>query len=157
MDPFYFNNRCLYVQIGWRRFRPRRYDLVTPRWLIVWNVLWPSFVCGLLVASCITQIITCFRRDTVVVSPSPLPLPSLPLRKVYHPPPPPPPQTPFNVTNDNSTNTSYNLDCRPHLLTTFIIPDILLILSFVYGLYIFRSAQTEQLATLTEAVSVSVR
>ena len=49
--------------------------------------------------------------------------------------------------------TCYEVTCEKHILTTFIIPDILLITSFAYGLYIFRWVQTEQLATLTEAVS----
>jgi hypothetical protein len=43
--------------------------------------------------------------------------------------------------------------CDRHILTTFIIPDILLVTAFTYGLYIFRWVQIEQLATLTEAVS----
>ena len=59
---------------------------------------------------------------------------------------------------DSETNASFNTSCYEvrcdqHILTTFIIPDVLLITSFAYGLYIFRWIQTEQLATLTEAVS----
>ena len=50
-----------------------------------------------------------------------------------------------------------HVECERHILTTFIIPDILLISAFVYGLYIFRWVQTEQLSTLTEAVSVPER
>ena len=49
-------------------------------------------------------------------------------------------------------NTSYEIQCELHILTTFVIPDILLLLSFAYGLYIFRWKQTEQLSTLTETV-----
>ena len=48
------------------------------------------------------------------------------------------------------------MQCERHFLTTFIIPDILLISAFVYGLYIFRWVQTEQLSTLTEAVSALI-
>ena len=64
-----------------------------------------------------------------------------------------------NWTNGtNGTNRTneiyYDVECERHILTTFIIPDILLISAFVYGLYIFRWVQTEQLSTLTEAVSV---
>ena len=63
-----------------------------------------------------------------------------------------------NSTNGtNGTNRTneiyYDVECERHILTTFIIPDILLISAFVYGLYIFRWVQTEQLSTLTEAVS----
>ena len=34
-------------------------------WQSVVNVVWPTFVCLLILASCATQIVTCFRRDTV--------------------------------------------------------------------------------------------
>ena len=56
-------------------------------------------------------------------------------------------------TNVSSNTSCYEVRCDQHILTTFIIPDVLLITSFAYGLYIFRWIQTEQLATLTEAVS----
>ena len=58
----------------------------------------------------------------------------------------------FNSSNE----TYYDVECERHILTTFIIPDILLISAFVYGLYIFRWVQTEQLSTLTEAVSALI-
>ena len=53
---------------------------------------------------------------------------------------------------NNTSNTSYEIQCELHILTTLVIPDILLLLSFAYGLYIFRWKQTEQLSTLTETV-----
>ena len=46
----------------------------------------------------------------------------------------------------------YEIQCEGHVFSAFVIPDILLLLSFVYGLYIFRWIQTEQLSTLTETV-----
>ena len=60
-----------------------------------------------------------------------------------------------HVATEPSTmmnNTSYEIQCELHILTTLVIPDILLLLSFAYGLYIFRWKQTEQLSTLTETV-----
>lgn len=60
------------------------------------------------------------------------------------------------LTVNDSNETYYNVQCERHFLTTFIIPDILLISAFVYGLYIFRWVQTEQLSTLTEAVSALI-
>ena len=63
---------------------------------------------------------------------------------------------PLLPSNADPTNvTIYEIQCEKHILTSFIIPDILLFLSFVYGLYIFRWVQTEQLSTLTETVSLS--
>lgn len=57
-----------------------------------------------------------------------------------------------SINSDNET--FYEVRCERHILTTFLIPDILLLSAFLYGLYIFRWAQTEQLSTLTEAVSL---
>ena len=63
-------------------------------------------------------------------------------------------QIPFYPLQNLTSNvTMYQISCERHILTTFIIPDILLILAFAYGLYIFRWVQTEQLSTLAEAVS----
>ena len=56
---------CLLFQIGWRKFSLRCYDLQQPKWMAVLNVLWPTLICLLIVASCVTQIIACFRRDSV--------------------------------------------------------------------------------------------
>ena len=36
-------------------------------WQRVLNVVWPTVICLLLLTSCATQIITCFRRDMVGV------------------------------------------------------------------------------------------
>ena len=55
-----------------------------------------------------------------------------------------------SISADNET--SYEVSCERHILTTFLLPDLLLLSAFLYGLYIFRWAQTEQLSTLTEAV-----
>ena len=55
---------CVF-QIGWRKFSLRCYDLQQPKWMAVLNVLWPTLICLLIVASCVTQIIACFRRDSV--------------------------------------------------------------------------------------------
>lgn len=51
--------------IGWRRFHPKRYDLRPPIWLTAVNFVWPTFVCILIVLSCVTQVLSCFRRDSV--------------------------------------------------------------------------------------------
>ena len=61
------------------------------------------------------------------------------------------------VTEPSTSNVTaiYEIECQRHILTTFVIPDILLFLSFAYGLYIFRWKQTEQLSTLTETVGHS--
>ncbi len=58
------------AQIGWRRFHPKRYDLQPPKWLSLVNIVWPTFVCLLIIISCVTQVLSCFRRDSV--SPSSL-------------------------------------------------------------------------------------
>lgn len=62
---------CMYCffQIGWRKFSLRCYDLRQPKWMAVLNVLWPTLICLLIIASCVTQIIACFRRDSVSGTP----------------------------------------------------------------------------------------
>ena len=138
------------------------------------NVLWPTLVCLLIIASCVTQIIACFRRDSVswclsfnymyiktnyalhVNMPlSPPSLSQIPIkrkeitgmstisRRGHHF---------FTEPSTNNITVLYDIQCELHILTTFVIPDILLFLSFAYGLYIFRWKQTEQLSTLTETV-----
>ena len=68
-------------------------------------------------------------------------------------PPSPPPQVHIVPSNSSDGKAFYHVSCERHIFTSFLIPDILLLSSFIYGLYIFRWAQTEQLSTLTEAVS----
>ena len=64
------------------------------------------------------------------------------------------PQSPIKPQHNSTSNESYyDITCSKHMITSFIIPQILLLCAFVYGLYIFRRAQTEHLSTLTEAVS----
>ena len=43
--------------------------------------------------------------------------------------------------------------CKHHLVTRFLIGDILLLVAYLWGLYIFRSKSPEHLATLMETVS----
>lgn len=112
--------------IGWRRCGwCMNYDLEPPCWQRVMNVVWPVFICVLLVASCATQIVICFRRDTVQL---------------------------HRVKKDSDNSSYYSITCERHILTTFIIPDLMLVSAFIYALYIFRRLQTEHLYRLTEAV-----
>ena len=55
--------------------------------------------------------------------------------------------------SDKCNCSYYAITCERHILTTFVVPDLMLVAAFIYALYIFRVLQTEQLYTLTEAVS----
>jgi hypothetical protein len=114
--------------VGWRKLRISQYDLEPPLWQRTLNTVWPSLICLFLLTSCATQIITCFRRDQVQVF----------------------------LKNGSDGLMHYHVRCERHILTSFVIPDLLLFSAFIYGLYIFRWAQTEQLTTLTEAVFLGI-
>ena len=47
---------------------------------------------------------------------------------------------------------AHNVTCQKHLLTSYLIPDLLLMVAYVYGLYVFRMALPEHLTTLMETV-----
>ena len=50
-------------------------------------------------------------------------------------------------------NHTYCINCERHLLTSYLIPDVLLLVAYVYSLYVFRMALPEHLTTLMETVS----
>lgn len=54
-----------------------------------------------------------------------------------------------NLTN----NTVFHLSCEEHVFTVFILPDILLVSAYIYGIYVFRYKHPEYLSTLMETVS----
>ena len=53
----------------------------------------------------------------------------------------------------NDTQT-YIISCKKHFLTSYLIPDVLLMVAYVYSLFVFRMVLPEHLTTLMETVSV---
>lgn len=78
----------------------------------------------------ITQILSCFRRDRFL---------------------------PGNLTN--TSNFSFGNDirvitCEMHIISSFILLDILLLASYLFGLYLFSRGETEYLSNLAEKVFI---
>ena len=55
----------------------------------------------------------------------------------------------------DSNNGSAFLFCGPQLVTTVIVPDILLLASYIYGLYLVRFQLPEHFYSLMESVFLS--
>ena len=58
--------------------------------------------------------------------------------------------TPYNRTNGDSNIT---ITCSKHLLTSYLIPDLLLLAAYLYSMYVFRRVLPEHLSTFMETVS----
>ncbi|XP_065887314.1 uncharacterized protein [Dysidea avara] len=56
------------------------------------------------------------------------------------------------VHNHKTNGSFYFIECRDHLITSYILPDILILSSYVFGLYTFRVTYPEYLVTLIEKV-----
>ena len=131
---------------------------------MVGNIIYHCIVFLLLAFACVSQIVTCFLRDRVChsyqlvppLSPLTLSLPPLhsPLPSPSHPstPSPPHPLTlqPVSMVEDNSLVI---VQFKRHLVTRLLIGDVLLLVAYLWGLYIFRFKSPEHLATLMETVS----
>ena len=42
--------------------------------------------------------------------------------------------------------------CQRHIFTAFIVPDILILMSYIFGVYLFSTAETEYISKLAEEV-----
>ena len=58
--------------------------------------------------------------------------------------------------NHKTNGSFYFIECRDHLITSYILPDILILSSYVFGLYTFRVTYPEYLVTLIEKVNCSI-
>ena len=52
----------------------------------------------------------------------------------------------------NKTVDADRVCCDRHVVTAFIVPDFLILTSYLFGLYLFSSAETEHLSKLAEEV-----
>ncbi|XP_065887686.1 uncharacterized protein [Dysidea avara] len=113
--------------IGWRAYRSISHDLDQPISRRILNVFYPVAIFMLLFVSCFTQIITCFRRDWGRYKET-------------------------NCTQENYTkfNKVFHLTCEHHLFSVFLLPDVLLIGAYLYGIFVFRYKHPEHLSTLME-------
>ena len=78
-----------------------------------------------------------------------------PLLPLPSPSPPPPLLLPFppQYNSSSCSNSSVCTECLKHSVTSFLIPDALLFVSYLYALYIFRFSEPEYLQMLTQTVS----
>ena len=78
-----------------------------------------------------------------------------PLLPLPSPSPPPPLLLPFppQYNSSSCSNSSVCTACLKHSVTSFLIPDALLFVSYLYALYIFRFSEPEYLQMLTQTVS----
>ncbi|XP_076435524.1 uncharacterized protein LOC143275355 isoform X2 [Babylonia areolata] len=157
------------VDVGWRVFR---HDVITPRswWLRVLNVVYPVLVVLLLLYTYMYEMIACEWKLNVVKD-----------TKVRTPKPPPTTiTTPIGNYTDNETTTGTSLpkallfnfsptqeenltsptlspsSSTPppcdHIITTYLIPNVLHFAAYVMGMYYFRIQDNEQMYALMEKV-----
>ena len=65
---------------------------------------------------------------------------------------------PFQFTPgvfNNVSNTSVVM-CNRHIISNFVLPDLLLLASYLFGLYLFSKDETEYLSNLAEKVGVAI-
>ncbi|XP_076435332.1 uncharacterized protein LOC143275244 [Babylonia areolata] len=159
----------LLMFVGWRVFR---HDVITPRswWLRVLNVVYPVLVVLLLLYTYMYEMIACEWKLNVVKD-----------TKVRTPKPPPTTiTTPIGNYTDNETTTGTSLpkallfnfsptqeenltsptlspsSSTPppcdHIITTYLIPNVLHFAAYVMGMYYFRIQDNEQMYALMEKV-----
>ena len=57
------------------------------------------------------------------------------------------------ATHQNDSVSVIELTCSDHIVSALIVLDMLLVATYIYGLYIFRSKLREYLSTFIETVS----
>ena len=111
--------------VGWRCWRESHQHLTMPRCVFFLNVMYPFLFIALLIFACISQVFTCFIRHGN-------------------------PQ----FTVEANASRIHNVECTKHLVTEFVIPYILLLVSYLWGIYLFRFKETESLPSLMESVYI---
>ena len=56
------------------------------------------------------------------------------------------------TSNSPKVNESIEITCSNHIVSALVVLDVLLVATYVYGLYIFRSKLREYLSTFIETV-----
>lgn len=56
----------------------------------------------------------------------------------------------------NATVDVDRVCCQRHIVTAFVVPDLLILISYVFGVYLFSSAETEHLSKLAEEVFIKM-
>ena len=115
--------------VGWRCWRASHQHLTMPRCVFFLNVVYPFLFFVLLIFACVSQVFTCFVRHGN-------------------------PRLQFTRGNE-SRITIRNVECTEHLVSEIIIPDILLLVSYLWGIYLFRFKESESLPSLMESVYIS--
>ncbi|XP_041358803.1 uncharacterized protein LOC121375421 [Gigantopelta aegis] len=149
---------ALLMFIGWRGFGKERVYSGSLHWRIV-NVVYPSVIVLLLIYTYIYEMVACewklnLKKDTLVIVPTTTPLTTHAANTtnkttIY----PFVTMVPAKIitTNLSTDATRPPLACE-HIITTYIIPNILHFVAYLMGLYYFRIQDNEQLYALMEKV-----
>ncbi|KAK7090265.1 uncharacterized protein [Littorina saxatilis] len=146
----------LLMFIGWRTFR---HDVIAPKsWrLRLLNFVYPVMIVLLLLYTYMYEMIACewkldIKKDLVIIT-SPRTTPSLNLTTTT------PGDIPDSLIGTASTikhttpspSSSTPQACE-HIVTTYLIPNILHFIAYIMGLYFFRIQDNEQMYALMEKV-----
>ena len=62
--------------------------------------------------------------------------------------------SPGNITHEIVGNENVSvISCREHLISSFVLLDILLLASYLFGIYLFSRGETEYLSNLASKVA----
>ena len=104
----------------------KRFCMLGGVWII--RTLWIFII----ISAFLLQILTCFQRDQFTIG--------------QH----------KNITVDGDTQTRLVVECNENISSKFILRDLLLLASYLFGIYFFfKDEHEEYLPQLTEKVSYS--
>ena len=63
---------------------------------------------------------------------------------------------PANYKTDPDRSLNLLISCTEHIVTSDVIPNILILTAYLYGIYIFCYGEPEHLASLIETVFLSI-
>ncbi|XP_064402067.1 uncharacterized protein LOC135347884 [Halichondria panicea] len=119
---------CLRM-IGWIPFRQSTAGRVGQVLLVT---LWTLAI----LAAMVTQILSCFRRDVFV--------PEVNLG----------PASTINTTVEPTPTKHPPIRCSDNIISALILPDIVLLLAYFFGVYLFSKGETEYLSRLASHVFI---
>ncbi|CAI8049368.1 hypothetical protein GBAR_LOCUS27194 [Geodia barretti] len=109
--------------LGWTPFT-RDGD---PKWLIPVRILLVVMWTLVIIATSLTQILSCFPRDRF---------------------------TPAKAFLNSKNETVREIVCTEHVISSFVFFDLLLLVTYWFGLYLFSRGETEYLSNLAEKVFI---
>ena len=56
------------------------------------------------------------------------------------------------LVNDSGNNTYRKISCHSHLFSKFILDDVLIVIAYLYGIYLFSFGETEYMYQISQKV-----